>query len=74
MQLDDATLDVLAMPDIGLNRLIRGIEKESLRVRTDGSLSQEPHPKALGSALTRETITTDFRGSARTHYWHPFKS
>ena len=45
MQLDDATLDVLAMPDIGLNRLIRGIEKESLRVRTDGSLSQEPHPR-----------------------------
>ncbi len=60
MQLDDATLDVLAMPDIGLNRLIRGIEKESLRVRTDGSLSQEPHPKALGSALTHRAITTDF--------------
>ena len=47
MQLDEATLNVLATPDAGLNQLIRGIEKESLRVRTDGSLSQQPHPKAL---------------------------
>lgn len=60
MQLDEATLNVLATPDVGLNQLIRGIEKESLRVRTDGSLSQQPHPKALGSALTHRAITTDF--------------
>ena len=60
MQLDEATRNVLAMPDIGLDQLIRGIEKESLRVLSDGSLSQQPHPRALGSALTHRAITTDF--------------
>jgi glutamate--cysteine ligase len=38
----------------------RGIEKESLRVTTDGALSTQPHPAALGSALTHPNITTDF--------------
>ncbi|MEM1434980.1 MAG: glutamate--cysteine ligase [Pseudomonadota bacterium] len=37
-----------------------GIEKEGLRVATDGTLSLEPHPVALGSALTHPNITTDF--------------
>jgi len=38
----------------------RGVEKESLRVRRDGSLALTPHPAALGSALTHPCITTDF--------------
>jgi glutamate--cysteine ligase len=38
----------------------KGVEKESLRVTPDGSLAHTPHPKALGSALTNEHITTDF--------------
>lgn len=38
----------------------RGIEKESLRVRPNGSLALTPHPAALGSALTHPGITTDF--------------
>lgn len=38
----------------------KGVEKESLRVRPDGTLSSLPHPKALGSALTHRYITTDF--------------
>ena len=38
----------------------KGVEKESLRVSATGRLSQEPHPKALGSALTSRYITTDF--------------
>ncbi|MEM9404100.1 MAG: glutamate--cysteine ligase [Pseudomonadota bacterium] len=38
----------------------RGVEKESLRVAPDGKLSQRAHPRALGSALTNEFITTDF--------------
>ncbi len=38
----------------------KGVEKESLRVSTDGTLSQKSHPAALGSALTNEYITTDF--------------
>lgn len=37
-----------------------GIEKEGLRVATDGMLSLRPHPEALGSALTHPNITTDF--------------
>ena len=40
--------------------MIRGIEKESLRVEVNGTLSSTPHPKALGSALTHPKITTDF--------------
>ncbi|MDT3680483.1 MAG: glutamate--cysteine ligase [Burkholderiaceae bacterium] len=43
-----------------LRGLRRGIEKESLRTRRDGHLSQAPHPVALGSALTHPHITTDF--------------
>ena len=38
----------------------KGVEKESLRVLCDGSLSNRPHPAALGSALTNTYITTDF--------------
>ncbi|MDX1491669.1 MAG: glutamate--cysteine ligase [Pseudohongiellaceae bacterium] len=38
----------------------RGIEKESLRVTSDGRLAQSPHPEGLGSALTHPYITTDF--------------
>jgi glutamate--cysteine ligase len=38
----------------------RGIEKESLRVTSDGYLAQTPHPAGLGSALTNSFITTDF--------------
>ncbi len=37
-----------------------GMEKEALRVDTEGRLSQRPHPVALGSALTHPAITTDF--------------
>jgi glutamate--cysteine ligase len=38
----------------------KGVEKESLRVRPDGTLASTPHPPALGSALTDEHITTDY--------------
>ena len=38
----------------------KGIEKESLRIHADGSLSELPHPVGLGSALTNRYITTDF--------------
>ena len=46
-----------------LKGIRRGIEKESLRVRPDGTLSQAPHPEALGAALTHPHITTDFSES-----------
>jgi glutamate--cysteine ligase len=40
-----------------------GIEKEGLRISSKGGLSQTPHPKALGCALTHPNITTDFSES-----------
>ena len=40
-----------------------GVERETLRINANGSLSQSPHPKALGSALTHESITTDYSES-----------
>ncbi|MBO4329963.1 MAG: hypothetical protein J5820_04930, partial [Rhodocyclaceae bacterium] len=43
-----------------LRGIRRGIEKESLRTRPDGTLARTPHPAALGSALTHPRITTDF--------------
>ena len=33
--------------------MLRGIEKEGLRVRPDGYLAQTPHPLKLGSKLTQ---------------------
>jgi glutamate--cysteine ligase len=41
----------------------KGVEKESLRVRPDGSLATTPHPRSLGSALTNVHITTDYSES-----------
>ncbi|HTC44162.1 MAG TPA: glutamate--cysteine ligase [Steroidobacteraceae bacterium] len=41
----------------------KGTEKESLRVQPDGELARTGHPRALGSALTNEHITTDFSES-----------
>jgi len=38
----------------------RGIEKETLRVTSNGRLAQTPHPRSVGSALTHPSITTDF--------------
>lgn len=52
-----------SLPRELLTRLRRGIEKESLRVRPDGSLATTPHPAALGSALTHPFVTTDFSES-----------
>src|SRR5574340_179312 len=46
-----------------LKGMLRGIEKESLRVRPDGTLAATPHPAALGSARTHPHITTDFSES-----------
>jgi glutamate--cysteine ligase len=54
----------------------KGVEKESLRVSSGGVLAHTPHPRALGSALTNEHITTDYSEAlielvtpAFTHSW-----
>ena len=51
-----------------------GIEKESLRVSEDGSISQEPHPEAYGSPLTNPAITTDFSEALIELVTEPFDS
>ncbi|MHA7878768.1 MAG: glutamate--cysteine ligase [Saccharospirillum sp.] len=51
-QLAQLTVDPLAFG--------RGIERETLRVDRQGRIAQTPHPKALGSALTHPSITTDY--------------
>lgn len=43
--------------------MLRGIEKEGLRMQSDGFLSHTPHPKTLGSKLTHPFITTDYSES-----------
>ncbi len=43
-----------------LQGMLRGIEKESLRMQADGFISQTDHPAELGSALTHPRITTDY--------------
>ena len=54
----------------------KGVERESLRVTPAGRISQRPHPRALGSPLTSEHITTDYSEAlielvtpAFTHTW-----
>jgi glutamate--cysteine ligase len=43
-----------------LQQSLVGLEKESLRVAPDGTLSQKQHPASLGSALTHPCVTTDY--------------
>ncbi|QUN04818.1 glutamate--cysteine ligase [Shewanella yunxiaonensis] len=38
----------------------RGIERETLRIDADNQLAMDPHPAALGAALTNSRITTDY--------------
>ncbi len=46
-----------------LSQCLHGIERECLRVDSDGQLALTPHPLALGSALTHPQITTDYSES-----------
>ncbi|MGB3288254.1 MAG: glutamate--cysteine ligase [Burkholderiaceae bacterium] len=43
-----------------LQGILRGIEKEGLRVTEQGKLAATPHPAVLGSALTNPRVTTDY--------------
>ncbi len=52
---------LIRLGDPGLLARYRvGLEKESLRVAHDGGISRQPHPVALGAALTHAHITTDY--------------
>ncbi|MEQ9463581.1 MAG: glutamate--cysteine ligase, partial [Haliea sp.] len=48
-----------------LQRIQRGLEKESLRITPEGRLAQTPHPAGLGSALTPPTHTTEYTEAQR---------
>lgn len=58
----DASLSWLATADYRslLSAGLRGLEKECLRVGPDGTLSDEPHSRRFGSALTHPWLTTDY--------------
>ena len=43
-----------------LSQGLRGIERETLRVDSQGHLARTPHPVQLGAALTHPQITTDY--------------
>lgn len=43
-----------------LKQILRGLEKESLRIQPSGHLAQTLHPRGLGSTLTHPSITTDY--------------
>lgn len=58
----------------GLADITRGLEKESLRVGTAGTLSLTPHPTGLGSALTHPHITTDYSEALLEFITDPSKS
>ena len=55
-------LDGLASVEVtpAIKNIQRGIERETLRVTPKGKISQQPHPKLLGAALTHPYITTDY--------------
>lgn len=52
-------LQTSALPS-HLTQIMRGLEKESLRIQPNGHLAQTLHPKGLGSTLTHPSITTDY--------------
>ncbi|QCI23381.1 glutamate--cysteine ligase [Buchnera aphidicola (Melaphis rhois)] len=46
-----------------IKNILRGIERETLRVNLNGAISNHDHPYNIGSALTHKWITTDFSES-----------
>ena len=51
-----------------------GLEKEGLRITSDGRLAADNHPTPLGSSLTHPSITTDFAESLVELISPPFKN
>ena len=56
-------LSIIAQQSDALVGFGRGIEREALRVKPSGKLSEEGHPHAFGSALSHDSITTDYAES-----------
>jgi glutamate--cysteine ligase len=72
--LHPALLDAFSQPtaNASLLGILRGLEKESLRVTPRGTLAQTGHPSALGSALTHPHITTDYSEALLEFITDPF--
>lgn len=73
-QATQSTLDALARQPELLRGILRGLEKESLRVSSEGVLAQTPHGKDLGSALCHPRITTDYSESLLEFITEPHSS
>lgn len=61
-----------APANASLKGILRGLEKESLRVTSAGTLAQTDHPSGLGSALKHPHITTDYSESLLEFITEPF--
>jgi len=55
-----------------LKGILRGLEKESLRITPAGTLAQTGHPPGLGSALKHPHITTDYSEALLEFITEPF--
>ncbi|WP_189420623.1 glutamate--cysteine ligase [Cellvibrio zantedeschiae] len=55
-----------------LRGILRGLEKESLRITPEGNLAQTAHPLGLGSALKHPHITTDYSEALLEFITEPF--
>ncbi|MBL4693771.1 glutamate--cysteine ligase [Candidatus Gracilibacteria bacterium] len=53
---------------------LHGLERECLRVTSNGDISMKPHPKELGSSLFHPLVTTDFAESQMELVTPPCKS
>ncbi|MHB1543707.1 MAG: glutamate--cysteine ligase [Gammaproteobacteria bacterium] len=47
-------------PDTWIQKTLKGIEREALRIDPEGRIAQTPHPTTLGAPLTHPTFTTDY--------------
>lgn len=69
---------ISALEKLELGKLILGkkvgLEKECLRVNSEGTISTTSHPQVLGSALTNPYITTDYSESLLEFITDPMDS
>jgi glutamate--cysteine ligase len=60
MKFEQSSLAQSILTPVALATMRKGIEKEGLRIHSNGLLADSPHPELLGSTLTNQNITTDF--------------
>jgi glutamate--cysteine ligase len=58
-------LDALSQPkhQQAIKGIMRGVEREALRIKSSGHIAQTPHPMGAGHPLTHNSITTDYSES-----------